>query len=116
MLHYPATVHREGESFWIEFPDFPATYTYGDTGKDDPSELAAACLADAIWFRLKDGDGIPEPSVPLPGQLVVAPRRRIFPVEKSAEESAASRSVKVRLEAFRKKRSARMPGEPKLQP
>lgn len=30
-LLYPAVFHKEGESFWVEFPDLPGCQSCGDT-------------------------------------------------------------------------------------
>jgi len=73
MLRYPAVVHTEGDSFWIEFPDFPATYTYGDIKTDDPAEFAANCLADSLLFLMKEGKPIPEPSRAADASLLISP-------------------------------------------
>lgn len=40
---YPAIFHKEGSSYWVEFPDLDGCQTYGDTVKD-----AMECAQEAL--------------------------------------------------------------------
>lgn len=42
-LFSPAIFHREGEGFWVTFPDFPECFTEGDN-----MELAYVMIAGVV--------------------------------------------------------------------
>lgn len=57
-LSYPAVIHREDDSYWIEFPDLDGCHTFADTLEDVFDEarevLGAYCSA-----LLDEGKGLP---------------------------------------------------------
>lgn len=57
-LFYPAIFHREGESFWVTFPDFPECFTEGDN-MELAYEMAVEALGLAITSRKTEGQEIP---------------------------------------------------------
>ena len=70
---YPARIDRDEEGpYQVRFADLPDALTDGA----DPAEAlieAADCLSAAIASRIIDGEEIPEPSPPEPGQRLVSP-------------------------------------------
>ena len=72
MLRYPAILHTEGDGFWIEFPDFPGSYTWGGAG-DDPEDLAANCLADSVSSLMRESQPLPLPSTVAAPTFLVSP-------------------------------------------
>jgi antitoxin HicB len=70
---YPARIDRDEEGrYQVRFADLPDALTDGA----DPAEAlteAADCLSAAIASRIIDGEAIPEPSPPAPGQRLVSP-------------------------------------------
>ena len=57
-LFYPAIFHREGEGFWVNFPDFPECFTEGDN-MELAYEMAVEALGLAITSRKNEGQEIP---------------------------------------------------------
>ena len=55
-LFYPAIFHREGDGFWVTFPDFPECFTEGDN-MELAYEMAVELKADLNegknWYELK---------------------------------------------------------------
>ena len=70
---YPARIDRDEEGrYQVRFADLPDALTDGA----DPAEAlteAADCLSAAIASRIIDGEEIPKPSPPAPGQRLVSP-------------------------------------------
>lgn len=63
-LFYSAIFHvDEGNGFWVSFPDFPECLTEGDD-MDKAYEMAVDALGLAITSREKEGEEIPQPSLP----------------------------------------------------
>lgn len=62
-LFYPAIFHREGEGFWVSFPDFPECLTEGDDMRL-AYEMAVDALGLAITSRKEENKIIPEPTQP----------------------------------------------------
>lgn len=60
-LFYPAIFHKEGEGFWISFPDFPECFTEGDN-MQQAYEMAVEALGLALTSRKAEKEEIPEPS------------------------------------------------------
>ena len=60
-LFYPAIFHREGEGFWVTFPDFPECFTEGDN-MELAYEMAVEALGLAITSRKTEGQEIPTAS------------------------------------------------------
>ena len=60
-LSYPAVIHREDDSYWIEFPDLDGCHTFADTLEDVFDEarevLGAYCSA-----LVGEGKVLPMPS------------------------------------------------------
>jgi len=62
-LFYPAIFHREGEGFWVTFPDFPECFTEGDN-MELAYEMAVEALGLAITSRKMENQEIPIASQP----------------------------------------------------
>ena len=62
-LFYPAVFHKEGDGFWVSFPDFPECLTEGDD-MESAYEMAVEALGLAITSRESEKEAIPEPSNP----------------------------------------------------
>lgn len=62
-LFYPAIFHREGEGFWVTFPDFPECFTEGDN-MELAYEMAVEALGLAITSRKAENQEIPVASQP----------------------------------------------------
>jgi len=62
-IFYPAVFHKEGDGFWVSFPDFPECFTEGDDMKH-AYEMAVDALGLAITSRRKEGALLPKPSDP----------------------------------------------------
>ena len=61
-LFYPAIFHREGDGFWVTFPDFPECFTEGDN-MEQAYEMAVEALGLAITSRKAEKLEIPTASV-----------------------------------------------------
>ena len=57
-LSYPAVIHREDDSYWIEFPDLDGCHTFADTLEDvfDEAREALGAYCSAL---LDEGKGLP---------------------------------------------------------
>jgi antitoxin HicB len=70
---YPARIDRDEDGrYQVRFADLPDALTDGA----DPAEAlteGADCLSAAIASRIIDGEEIPTPSPPAPGQRLVSP-------------------------------------------
>ncbi len=62
-LFYPAVFHREGDGFWVSFPDFPECFTEGDN-METAYEMAVEALGLAITSRKAERQEIPTASWP----------------------------------------------------
>lgn len=62
-LFYPAIFHREGNGFWVSFPDFPECFTEGDN-MEMAYEMAVDALGLAITSRKAEKEEIPIASKP----------------------------------------------------
>lgn len=62
-LFYPAIFHKEGEGFWVSFPDIPECLTEGDN-MEMAYEMAVDALGLAITSRKNEKQEIPKPSQP----------------------------------------------------
>ena len=62
-LFYPAIFHKEGEGFWVSFPDFPECFTEGDN-MELAYSMAVDALGLAITSRKKENQLIPRASQP----------------------------------------------------
>ena len=62
-LFYPAIFHKEGEGFWVTFPDFPECFTEGDN-MELAYEMAVEALGLAITSRKAENQEIPTASQP----------------------------------------------------
>lgn len=60
-LFYPAIFHREGEGFWVTFPDFPECFTEGDN-MELAYKMAVEALGLAITSRKMENQEIPTAS------------------------------------------------------
>lgn len=61
-LFYPAIFHKEGEGFWVSFPDFPECFTEGDS-MEKAYEMAVDALGLAITSRKEEHQEIPKATV-----------------------------------------------------
>lgn len=60
-LFYPAIFHKEGEGYWVSFPDLPECLTEGDD-MEQAYEMAVDALGLALVSRKEEGQVIPPPS------------------------------------------------------
>ena len=60
-LFYPAIFHKEGDGFWVSFPDFPECFTEGDS-MELAYEMAVDALGLAITSRKEEQQEIPKAS------------------------------------------------------
>ena len=60
-LSYPAVIHREDDSYWIEFPDLDGCHTFADTLEDvfDEAREALGAYCSAL---VGEGKVLPMPS------------------------------------------------------
>lgn len=58
---YPAIFHKEGNGFWVEFPDLEGCQSYGDTLKETMNNAQEA-LGLYIASKLDDNEKINNPS------------------------------------------------------
>ena len=58
---YPAIIHDEDDSFWIEFPDLKGCQTCGDTLEETMS-LAEEALGVYLAVLMESGEDIPKAS------------------------------------------------------
>lgn len=61
VVSYPAIIHREGKSYWLEFPDLPGCQTYGDT-LNQTMEYAMEALSGYLLLLLEEKKPLPCPS------------------------------------------------------
>ena len=62
-LFYPSIFHKEGDGFWVSFPDFPECFTEGND-MEHAYEMAVDALGLAIVCREEQKEEIPIPSKP----------------------------------------------------
>ena len=67
MLIYPAIVERDGEGFFVRFPDIPEALTQGRT-REEALDMAEDALLTAMDFYFGDKRKVPMPSVVKRGQ------------------------------------------------
>lgn len=60
-LTYPAIFHREGNAYWVEFPDLPGCNSFGDTAEETFKSAQEALEGYALTL-LEEGEKLPEPS------------------------------------------------------
>lgn len=60
-VSYPAFFHKEGERYWVEFPDLSGCVTEGDT-VEEAINYASEALGMYLCCLMDDGDEIPAPS------------------------------------------------------
>lgn len=83
---YPARITRAPEGGWnIRFRDLPDALSQAGAD-EDAVDIAEGCLQAAIEGRLLYRDGIPEPSAPRPGEVLVA-----VPLETAAKAALLAR-------------------------
>lgn len=70
MLSYPARIVRDGEGFVVSFPDIPEALTGAPT-REQALEMAAEALTTAMDFYFEDRRGVPAPSAPKRGQIMI---------------------------------------------
>ena len=61
VVSYPAIVHKEEKSYWLEFPDLPGCQTYGDT-LNQTMEYAMEALGGYLLLLLEKQKQLPCPS------------------------------------------------------
>lgn len=60
-LSYPAVIHHEGDSYWIEFPDLDGCHTFAGT-LDDIFNEAKEALSAYCSALLNEGKRLPAAS------------------------------------------------------
>jgi predicted RNase H-like HicB family nuclease len=58
---YPAIIHEENGSYWVEFPDLEGCSTYGET-LEETLDLASEALGLYLVSLSEDGTPLPEAS------------------------------------------------------
>ena len=58
---YPAVLRKEGDQFWIEFPDLPGCQSCGDS-IEDTLEAAQEVLGMYLATLLEDNKALPQPT------------------------------------------------------
>lgn len=61
LFAYPAVVHKEDNSYWVEFPDLEGCQTFGDTVNESVSNAQEA-LTGYLLTLLEEGREIAKPS------------------------------------------------------
>lgn len=61
VVSYPAIVHKEEQSYWLEFPDLPGCQTYGYT-LNQTMEAAMEALGGYLLVLLEEEKKLPAPS------------------------------------------------------
>lgn len=61
-LFYPAVFHKEGDGYWISFPDVPEALTEGDN-MQEAYKMAVDCLGLALTVKIDENVPLPTPSV-----------------------------------------------------
>ena len=56
---YPAIIHEENGSYWVEFPDLEGCSTYGET-LEETLDLASEALGLYLVSLSEDGTPLPE--------------------------------------------------------
>jgi predicted RNase H-like HicB family nuclease len=62
-MFYPAIFHKEGNGFWVSFPDFPECFTEGDN-MEEAYRMAVEALGLAITSRKNEKEALPIPTTP----------------------------------------------------
>ena len=60
-ISYPALIHHEDDSYWIEFPDLEGCHTFADTLEEVFTEAKEAVGAYCSAL-IEDGKNLPRPS------------------------------------------------------
>jgi len=58
---YPGIFHREGDQYWVEFPDLPGCHSFADT-LPEIYEYAKESLTGYCMALIEEGDELPSPS------------------------------------------------------
>lgn len=61
-LFYPAVFHKEGDGYWVSFPDVPEALTEGDN-MQEAYKMAVDCLGLALKVKIDENVPLPTPSV-----------------------------------------------------
>lgn len=61
-LFYPAVFHKEGDGYWVSFPDVPEALTEGDN-MQEAYKMAVDCLGLALTVKIDENVPLPTPSV-----------------------------------------------------
>ncbi len=62
-LFYPAIFHKEGQGYWVSFPDIPEALTEGGNMQES-YKMAVDCLGLALSVKADENEAFPVPSVP----------------------------------------------------
>ena len=57
---YPAVFHREGDEYWVEFPDLEGCHTFGSS-VNETIQNAQEALSSHLLTMLEAGDDLPAP-------------------------------------------------------
>lgn len=60
-MRYPCVVEKDGDGFFVRFPDIPEALTQGDT-REEALEMARDALVTAFEFYFEDNRQVPAPS------------------------------------------------------
>lgn len=69
-MRYPVNIEKNGNSFFVSFPDIPEALTQGDT-LEESLDAAKDALETALEFYFDDERKVPLPSTPKEGQHFV---------------------------------------------
>jgi antitoxin HicB len=59
-MRYPVKLEKDGEGFFVSFPDIPEAVTQGDT-REEAFEMARDALVTAFEFYFEDNRPVPMP-------------------------------------------------------
>lgn len=60
-MRYPVKLQKDGEGYFVSFPDIPEALTQGDT-REEALDMARDALVTAFEFYFEDNQKIPSPS------------------------------------------------------
>ncbi len=109
MIEYHLKVHKDGESFWGEFPDLEGCFTDG-TSKKELAAHAAKALTGWISSVVERGFKIPKPTyrapasipIPLPLAMGLALQLRWIRESKHLSQQEVARRLSISYQAYQR--------------